>query len=67
MAVISAYLPKQMSLEDLEKLVREVAASISAAAPSDLGKLIKEVGNRVDPAEAPRKLVSDIAKKILAK
>lgn len=66
MKIISEYLPQPLSPEALENLVRECAAAIGAKGPGDLGKVVKEVGNRADPVEAPRKEVVDITKRVLA-
>ncbi|KAI9030516.1 Yqey-like protein-domain-containing protein [Hyaloraphidium curvatum] len=64
-AIVNEYLPKQLSPEELEQLVRDCAAAVSATGPGDLGKVIKEVGSRADAVVAPRKDVSAIAKRIL--
>jgi uncharacterized protein YqeY len=39
--VLEGYLPKQMTPEELEALVREAIAEAGAASPSDMGKVMK--------------------------
>lgn len=59
--VIAKYLPEQLSVEDIEKLVTEAIASTGATEVKDLGKVIGQVkakaGNSADGA-----LVAKIAK-----
>ncbi|OGE80702.1 MAG: hypothetical protein A3H72_02195 [Candidatus Doudnabacteria bacterium RIFCSPLOWO2_02_FULL_48_8] len=51
MAVLAKYLPQQLSEDEVKKLVSEVIAELRAA-PSDFGKVMKEVlakaGGRTD-------------------
>ena len=37
-AVIERYLPKQMSAEELENVLKEIIAEVGAAGPKDMGK-----------------------------
>ena len=37
-AVLEAYLPKQMSNEELEAALKEIIAEVGAAGPQDMGK-----------------------------
>lgn len=41
--LITGYLPKQMSDEEVTKLVTEIIAELGAAGPADLGKVMKEI------------------------
>lgn len=60
-AVLEAYLPQQMSREELDALVRDALAQTGAQGPKDMGKVMKTlipmVGGRADG-----KLVSDLVK-----
>ena len=39
-AVIERYLPKQMSAEELENVLKEIIAEVGAAGPKDMGKVM---------------------------
>jgi len=62
--IISAYLPKQLSREEVEARVKEVIASTGAAGPQDTNKVIpllmKELKGKADG-----KLVQEIVKALL--
>jgi hypothetical protein len=52
--ILRAYLPAQLSAEELEKLVDGAIAEVQAAGPSDMGKVMKvlmpKVAGRADGA-----------------
>jgi len=62
--VVKAYLPPQMSDEDLETVVAGIVAKLGASAPSDFGKVMgassKELAGKAD-----NKKVSEIIKRLL--
>ncbi|KAJ3051628.1 hypothetical protein HK097_007352 [Rhizophlyctis rosea] len=64
-AIMEAYLPKQMSEEEIATIVRAAVEKVGATSVRDLGKIMKEVGAQVDDSVAPKKLVSDVAKRVL--
>jgi uncharacterized protein YqeY len=43
LVVLEAYLPKQMSDDELEALVKETIASVGAESKKDMGKVMKEI------------------------
>ncbi|KAJ3085177.1 hypothetical protein HK102_000238 [Quaeritorhiza haematococci] len=65
-AIVREYLPKQMSEEDIEGVVREVVEKVGAKSSKDLGKVMKAVNASVDPGAAPKKTVADVVKRVLS-
>ncbi|KAF9117160.1 hypothetical protein BGX27_000009 [Mortierella sp. AM989] len=63
--MLTVYLPKAMTEQEIEEEVRKVVREQGAAGPKDLGKVMKEL-NGLDPAKAPKKVVSDTVKRVLA-
>jgi uncharacterized protein YqeY len=62
--VISAYLPKQMSREEVEKRVSEVIAETRATGPADTNKVIPVLMKELK-GKADGKLVQEIVKEKL--
>ncbi|HPI39791.1 MAG TPA: GatB/YqeY domain-containing protein [Pseudobdellovibrionaceae bacterium] len=62
--IIEAYLPAQLSKEDLEKVVLEVISSTGASSIKDMGNVMKAVLAKTGGA-ADNKLVSEIVKQKL--
>lgn len=65
-AFLQAYLPQQMSREEVEKLVVEIIAETGAAGPADIGKVMKGAVAKT-AGRADGKLVNEIARAKLAK
>lgn len=63
-AVISEYLPKQMSDEELEKELRAIAAEVGATGPKDMGKVMGVATKRL-AGKAEGGNISRIVKQIL--
>ncbi len=63
-AVLEMYLPKQLSREELETMVRDAISKTGAQGPKDMGKVMKAlipaVGGRADG-----KLISELVKNAL--
>lgn len=63
-AVLEVYLPKQLSREELDMMVRDAVSQTGAQGPKDMGKVMKAliplVGGRADG-----KLVSELVKQAL--
>lgn len=64
LAILRAYLPPQLSADELREIVKAAAARVGAAAMKDMGKLMKELMPAVK-GKADGKLVSDIVKEVL--
>lgn len=63
-AVISEYLPKQMSDEELEKELRAIAAEVGATGPKNMGKVMGVATKRL-AGKAEGGNISRIVKQIL--
>jgi len=64
-AVLEAYLPKQLTPEELEAKLKEIIAQVGAAGPSDMGKVMG-VATKALAGVAPGKAISDTVKKLLS-
>ncbi|MDD5291753.1 MAG: GatB/YqeY domain-containing protein [Candidatus Omnitrophica bacterium] len=64
--ILKAYLPEELSKEELEKIINEAISSVSAAGMKDMGKVMKEVSSKT-AGRADNKLVSDLVRAKLAK
>ena len=64
--VLEPYLPKQLSDEELDSLIREAAEEISATSTKDMGKLMKAVMSKakglVDGARVKEKVTAFLNK-----
>lgn len=63
--ILLAYLPKQLSVEDIRALVKQVAAEVGAHGPADKGKLMGKLMPQVK-GKAEGKLVNDVVSQVLA-
>jgi uncharacterized protein YqeY len=64
--VIEAYLPAQMSIDEIEKIIASVIEKVGAKAPSDMGKVMG-VATKELAGKADGKVISEIVKKLLNK
>ena len=62
--VLEVYLPKQLSADEVEKVVRAAVAETGASGPRDMGKAMKAVMPKVKGA-ADGKLVKDTVMRVL--
>ncbi len=65
-AVLEIFLPKAMPAEELRAIVQAAIAETGAAAPSDMGKVMKIVMPKV-AGRAPNDMISSTVKELLAK
>ena len=63
-AVLSEYLPKPLSPEELEAKLREIVAEVGASAPSDMGKVMGVATKRL-AGLADGKAISAVVRRIL--
>ena len=62
--ILSVYLPKQLSEEEVEALVVETIQTVGAAGPKDMGRVMGALREKT-AGKAAGKLVSDIVKQKL--
>ncbi len=62
--ILSVYLPKQLSKEEVEALVVETIQTVGAAGPKDMGRVMGALREKT-AGKADGKLVSDIVKQKL--
>ena len=66
LAIITTYLPEQISEDELLKFVKECAAECGAVGPNDMGKIMKVLMPKVK-GMADGKVVQEMVKKALSK
>lgn len=63
--ILSAYLPKQLSREEIEAIVKEVIAEVNATTIKDMGKVMKSAKEKIGVA-ADGKTINEVVKSLLA-
>ena len=64
-SILSEYLPKQLSIEEVEKIVKQIIEDEGATSMKDMGKVMKEAKVTIG-AKADGKRINEMVKKILA-
>ena len=64
-AILSEYLPKQLSVEEIENIVKNIIAEIGATGMKDMGPVMKKAKEHIGAA-GDGKTVSEVVKKLLA-
>ena len=64
MKILSEYLPKQLSVEEIEEIVKKIVAELGASGMKDMGPVMKKAKETIGAA-ADGKTVSDVVKKVL--
>jgi uncharacterized protein len=62
--VINRYLPKQLSDEEITEEIKKIIASVGAAGPHDIGKVMGTASKQL-AGKADGKKISELAKKLL--
>ena len=62
--ILSEYLPKPLTTEEIEKIIEEVIASTGASTMKDMGMVMKEAKAKIGPA-ADGKTINEIVKQKL--
>jgi uncharacterized protein YqeY len=63
--VIERYLPKQLSIEEVEAKVKEIIAETGATSMKDMGKVMGQASKQL-AGQADNKQVSEIVKRLLS-
>ena len=63
--ILSAYLPKQLSREEIEEIVKKVIEKVGATSMKDMGAVMKEAKAEIGPA-ADGKTINEVVKGLLA-
>lgn len=63
--IIEAYLPQQMSAEELEAKIKEIITQVGATSPKDMGKVMG-VASKALAGQAEGRAISETVKKLLA-
>ena len=63
--ILTEYLPEQLTLDEIKKLVSEAIEKTGAASPRDMGKVMQEIRPKI-AGKADGKVVSDMVKQMLA-
>lgn len=65
LAVLLEFLPVQLSLDDIDALVRQIILDMDAHGPKDMGRVMKSVAP-LTAGKADGKVVSDAVRRLLA-
>jgi uncharacterized protein YqeY len=63
--VINRYLPKQLSEEETENVIKSIIQQVSAKGPQDMGKVMG-TATKALAGQAEGKIISEIVKRLLA-
>ena len=63
--ILAEYLPKQLSIEEVENIVKEVIAEQGATSIKDMGKVMKTAKEKIGAA-SDGKTINEIVKKLLS-
>ena len=63
--VLSRYMPKQLTAEELDAAIREIITSVGAAGPKDMGKVMGAASKQL-AGKAEGRAISEKVKEVLA-
>lgn len=63
--ILAEYLPKQLSVEELEEIIKQVIQDENATSMKDMGKVMKAAKEKIG-AQADGKTINEVVKKLLA-
>ena len=62
--ILSKYLPKQLSKEEIEEIVKNVISELGATSMKDMGPVMKEAKNKIGAA-ADGRAINEVVKELL--
>lgn len=62
--ILSEYLPKQLSIEEVEKIVNKIIEDEGATSMKDMGKVMKTAKEKIG-AQSDGKTINEVVKKLL--
>ncbi|MCR5186996.1 MAG: GatB/YqeY domain-containing protein [Clostridia bacterium] len=62
--ILQKYLPKQLSIEEIEEIIKKVVADVGATSMKDIGAVMKEAKSRIG-AGSDGRTINEVVKKIL--
>lgn len=65
LAIIERFLPKQMSSEELEEVLKSIIAEVGASSPADMGKVMGAASKKL-AGKADGRAISEKVKQLLA-
>jgi len=63
--IISRYLPKQLSNDEIESILKNIIAQVGAKGPQDMGKVMGTATKQL-AGQADGKVISELTKKLLS-
>lgn len=63
--ILAEYLPKQLSIEEVEAIVKDVIATENATSMKDMGKVMKAAKEKIGAA-SDGKTINEVVKKLLS-
>lgn len=63
--IISRYLPKQLSTDEIETILKNIIAQVGAKGPQDMGKVMGTATKQL-AGQADGKIISELTKKLLS-
>ncbi|MBI1768684.1 MAG: GatB/YqeY domain-containing protein [Bacteroidetes bacterium] len=63
--IISRYLPKQLTSEEIETILKSIIAQVGAKGPQDMGKVMGTATKQL-AGQADGKIISELTKKLLS-
>lgn len=63
--ILSEYLPKQLSIEELEEMIKQIIQEENATSMKDMGKVMKVAKEKIG-ASSDGKTINEVVKKLLS-